>query len=85
VWYSWQIHGRVRRYTSPDEHAFYPDAVPALVLPPLTYPKVTQCPDVHAHIQSPSYLCLHGLPADDCRAFSMAFSRCSTVCCWGPG
>jgi chorismate mutase len=36
----WQIHGRVRRYTSPDEHAFYPDALPALVLPPLTYPKV---------------------------------------------
>ena len=41
-----QIHGRVRRYTSPDEHAFYPEALPALVLPPLTYPKVT--PGAHA-------------------------------------
>lgn len=35
-----QIHGRIRRFTSPDEHAFYPDAVPALVLPPLKYPEV---------------------------------------------
>lgn len=35
-----QIQGRVRRYTSPDEHAFYPKSVPALVLPPITYPEV---------------------------------------------
>jgi chorismate mutase len=36
-----QIHGRIRRFTSPDEHAFYPDSVPALVLPPLKYPEVS--------------------------------------------
>lgn len=35
-----QIHGRIRRFTSPDEHAFYPDAIPNLVLPPLKYPQV---------------------------------------------
>eukprot|EP00877_Chromochloris_zofingiensis_P008892 jgi/Chrzof1/4256/Cz14g05060.t1 len=35
-----QLHGKVRRYTSPDEHAFYPDEQPALVLPPLQYPSV---------------------------------------------
>lgn len=35
-----QLHGRIRRFTSPDEHAFYPDAVPNLVLPPLKYPEV---------------------------------------------
>lgn len=35
-----QIHGRIRRYTSPDEHAFFPEAVPSLVLPPLKYPEV---------------------------------------------
>ena len=33
-------HGSVRRYTSPDEVAFYPDAVPAPLLPPLAYPPV---------------------------------------------
>lgn len=25
------VHGRIRRYTSPDEHAFFPDALPAMV------------------------------------------------------
>ncbi|CAG9462678.1 unnamed protein product [Pedinophyceae sp. YPF-701] len=34
------VHGRIRRYTSPDEHPFYPDEVPELVLPPLRYPEV---------------------------------------------
>ncbi|KAG7671555.1 putative Chorismate mutase 1, chloroplastic [Nannochloris sp. 'desiccata'] len=35
-----QVHGRIRRYTSPDENAFFPDAVPPLVLPPMGYPQV---------------------------------------------
>eukprot|EP00892_Ulva_mutabilis_P001269 jgi/Ulvmu1/11142/UM071_0026.1 len=34
------VHGRIRRYTSPDEHAFFPDALPAMVLPPTTGPSV---------------------------------------------
>ncbi|KAF8062651.1 CM1 [Scenedesmus sp. PABB004] len=34
------LHGKVRRYTSPDEHAFFPDDLPPLVLPPLEYPGV---------------------------------------------
>lgn len=37
-----QTHGRIRRYTSPDEHAFYPDDVPELVLPPIEYAQA--CP-----------------------------------------
>lgn len=35
-----QIHGKIRRYTSPDEHAYFPDCIPPLVLPPLSYPQV---------------------------------------------
>ena len=35
-----QVHGRIRRYTSPDEHAYFPGDLPALVLPPLTYTSV---------------------------------------------
>ncbi|WIA41210.1 hypothetical protein OEZ86_004825 [Tetradesmus obliquus] len=35
-----QLHGKVRRYTSPDEHAFYPEELPAMVLPPLEYPSI---------------------------------------------
>ena len=34
------LHGRVRRYTSPTEHAFFPEDVPPLVLPPMRYPPV---------------------------------------------
>eukprot|EP00803_Ostreobium_quekettii_P010599 evm.model.scf_1505.2 EVM.evm.TU.scf_1505.2 scf_1505:7802-11239(+) len=35
-----QLHGKIRRYSSPDEHPFYPDDVPALVLAPLTYKEI---------------------------------------------
>lgn len=35
-----QIHGKIRRYTSPDEQAFYPDHVPQLVLPSIQYEQV---------------------------------------------
>lgn len=35
-----QVHGRIRRYTNPDENAFFPDDLPPLVLPPLRYPQV---------------------------------------------
>ena len=31
------MHGRIRRYTSPDEHAFFPKDLPPLVLPPIQY------------------------------------------------
>jgi hypothetical protein len=45
-----QTHGRIRRYTSPDEHAFFPNDLPPLVLPPMEYPQarlswlLTPCP-----------------------------------------
>jgi len=35
-----QASGKMRRYTSPDEVAFYPDSLPPLILPPLNYPQV---------------------------------------------
>ena len=35
-----QMHGRIRRYTSPDEHAFFARDLPPLVLPPIQYPEV---------------------------------------------
>lgn len=38
------IHGRIRRYTSPDEHAFFPEDVPEPILPPLEYaPVINSC------------------------------------------
>lgn len=38
-----QIHGKIRRYTSPDEQAFYPDRIPQLVLPAIQYEQVACC------------------------------------------
>ena len=34
------VHGRIRRYTNPDEIAFFPAELPPLALPPLAYPRV---------------------------------------------
>ncbi len=34
------MHGKIRRYTSPDEHPFYPEDLPSLVLPPINYPSL---------------------------------------------
>lgn len=35
-----QLHGKIRRFTSPDEHPFFPENVPELVLRPITYASV---------------------------------------------
>ncbi|XP_074560934.1 chorismate mutase 1, chloroplastic-like [Curcuma longa] len=35
-----RLHARVGRYKSPDEHPFFPDALPKPLLPPIQYPKV---------------------------------------------
>lgn len=35
-----KLHAKLGRYKSPDEHPFFPDELPAPVLPPLQYPKV---------------------------------------------
>eukprot|EP00891_Asterochloris_glomerata_P009776 jgi/Astpho2/9776/Aster-03752 len=35
-----QVHGKIRRFTSPDEQAFFPNDVPPLVLPPIQYAQV---------------------------------------------
>ncbi|KAI5060038.1 hypothetical protein GOP47_0024458 [Adiantum capillus-veneris] len=34
------LHAKVRRFQSPDEHPFFPDLLPAPLLPPLHYPQV---------------------------------------------
>ena len=33
-----QVHGKIRRYTNPDENAFFPEDLPPLILPPIQYP-----------------------------------------------
>lgn len=38
-----KTHGRIRRYTSPDEHAYFPEDLPPIVLPPITYEEVRRC------------------------------------------
>ncbi|BDA47666.1 Chorismate mutase 1, chloroplastic [Coccomyxa sp. Obi] len=40
LWETEQMHGKVRRYTSPDEHPFFPNDVPPLILPEIKYAEV---------------------------------------------
>lgn len=35
-----KLHAKVRRYTSPEEHAFYPNLLPPPILPVLDYPTI---------------------------------------------
>lgn len=35
-----RVHSRMRRYQSPDEYPFFPDALEPAVLPPLQYPRI---------------------------------------------
>jgi chorismate mutase len=47
-----QVHGRIRRYTNPDENAFFPEDLPPLVLPPLEYPQVLWPPAAGVNVNS---------------------------------
>jgi len=38
-----KLHAKVRRYTSPEEHPFYPTFLPQPILPDISYP-ITICP-----------------------------------------
>jgi len=35
-----KLHSKVRRYTSPEEHAFYPSILPTPILPQLNFPNI---------------------------------------------
>jgi len=35
-----KLHAKVRRYTSPEEHPFFPEHLPALILPELKFPSL---------------------------------------------
>lgn len=57
-----QIHGRIRRYTSPDENAYFPEALPSLLLPPITYEQVNACraweiPGARMAVRRSAHLC----------------------------
>lgn len=52
------VHGKIRRYTSPDEQAFYPESVPKIILPPIAYAEVR--PDrVHGMTACLRCICMH--------------------------
>ena len=47
-----QLHGKLRRYTSPDEHAFYPSALPPLVMRPITFEPILHSCSTSININS---------------------------------
>ncbi|KAK4536919.1 hypothetical protein CDCA_CDCA10G2944 [Cyanidium caldarium] len=44
-----KLHARVRRYTAPDEYAFFPEQLPAPILPPLQEERVLHPNDVNVN------------------------------------
>lgn len=44
-----KLQSQIRRYQSPDEYPFFPDAMQPLLLPPLAYPKVLYPNDVNVN------------------------------------
>lgn len=44
-----RLQSRIRRYQSPDEYPFFPDAMEDLILPPLEYPKILWENDVNVN------------------------------------
>lgn len=46
-----RIQSRIRRYQSPDEYPFFPDAMEEIILPPIKYPKVLWENDVNLNTE----------------------------------
>jgi chorismate mutase len=44
-----RLHAKVRRYTAPDEHAFFPNQLPQPILPPLDYEQVLHPNDINVN------------------------------------
>ncbi|USW57281.1 Putative chorismate mutase, AroQ class, eukaryotic type, chorismate mutase type II superfamily [Septoria linicola] len=44
-----RTQSRIRRYQSPDEYPFFPDALEEVILPPLKYPKILWANDVNVN------------------------------------
>ena len=46
-----KLHGKVRRYTSPEEHAFFPEHLPDPILTPLQFPQLLAPNDVDVNAE----------------------------------
>lgn len=46
-----KVHSKIRRYTSPDEHPFFPSSMlPAPILPPVSYPQTIVENDINVNV-----------------------------------
>lgn len=57
------LHSLVRRYQSPDEYPFFPDALQKPILPQLNYPKILHENDVNVNKKLKESYIQHVLPA----------------------
>ena len=46
-----KLHGKVRRYTSPEEHAFFPEQLPDPILTPLQFPQLLAPNDIDVNAE----------------------------------
>lgn len=61
LWETEKVHARVRRYTSADEHPFFPD-LPAPILPPLAAPEVIRPTAINLNGRIRDHYIRHLLP-----------------------
>ena len=57
------LQSRIRRYDSPDEYPFFPDALEAPILPPISYPPILHRNDVNVNDKIKSFYTEKFLPA----------------------
>ncbi|PVI03594.1 chorismate mutase [Periconia macrospinosa] len=58
-----RVQSRIRRYQSPDEYPFFPDALEEPILKPLNYPKILHPNDVNVNSKLKESYIQHVLPA----------------------
>lgn len=58
-----RMQSRIRRYQSPDEYPFFPDALQTPILKPLNYPKILHSNDVNVNTKLKDSYIQHILPA----------------------
>ncbi|KAK2810946.1 hypothetical protein FQN50_002537 [Emmonsiellopsis sp. PD_5] len=63
-----RLQSRVRRYQSPDEYPFFPDALEEPILQPLSYPKILHANDVNVNAVIKSRY-IHEVLPNACRKF----------------
>ncbi|ELQ40465.1 hypothetical protein MCOR27_007442 [Pyricularia oryzae] len=63
LWEQERVQSLIRRYESPDEYPFFPEALQSPILPSLNYPRILNPNDVNVNTKIKEFYTEHFLPA----------------------